>query len=226
MLFFRNFIKNIKSKQEGLRSQIENRRIFYFKLHGKINSKVVDEFEKILLNCYQAKQEILPLIINSTGGSPYFLISLYENIKKSKIKIATIVESKALSAGAFLLSCGNEGHRYMAKEAVFMIHDVWTTDAKPNLREIERLNNVVYGILENNSIKKNNFFRKMTKNSDLYLNAEQCLEYKIIDFIGVPTLKLENDLLSLSLDDSANKKGRGISSSLASISFKHFCNFD
>jgi ATP-dependent protease ClpP protease subunit len=172
MLFFRSFI--------------------CFRLNGKINSKTVSEFEEILSNCLKTKQNILPIVINSTGGCAYSLVSLYEKIKKSKIKVATIVEHKALSAAAFLLSCGNQGYRYMAKEAVVMIHDAHSADLKPDLKEIERINSVLYNILENNSNKKNNFFKNImqdNKCSDLYLNAEQCLKYKIIDFIGIPIIK-------------------------------------
>jgi ATP-dependent protease ClpP protease subunit len=194
MLFFRNFIRLAKLEQQkdstnnGLNIQIENNsRPFYFRLHGKINKKVVSEFEEILLNCSKTKQNILPIVINSTGGCAYSLISLYESIKKSKIKIATIVESKALSAGAFLLSYGNKGYRYMAKDATFMIHDVHTADSKPDLKEIERLNKVLYKTLEDKSFKD---IMQNNNCSDLYLSAEQCLEYKIIDFIGIPTLKI------------------------------------
>lgn len=178
---------------------------FYFRICGTINSEVVNEFEKTLFNCSKSKQNILPMIIDSPGGCPYSLISLYENIKKSKIKVATIVESKALSCAAILLSCGSKGNRYMAKDAVIMIHDVRTTyngktdDAKADAKETERLNDLLYKILENNSNKKDNYFKNiMQKNrySDLYLTADQCLKYKIIDFIGVPTLsvKIKYDL--------------------------------
>lgn len=170
------------------------------RIQGSINTETISEFEKVLFNCSKIDQPILPLIIDSPGGCPYSLISLYENIKKSKIKIATIVESKALSCAAILLSCGSKGYRYMSKNATIMIHDVKTTyngkteDAKADSKETERLNDLMYKILEDNCKKKNNYFKKIMQEnrySDLYLNSNECLDYGIIDAIGVPKLKVK-----------------------------------
>lgn len=173
---------------------------FYVRIQDKIDSNIVNEFEKALFNCYKSKQNILPVIIDSHGGCPYALIALYENIKKSKVKIATIVEGKALSCAAILLSCGNLGYRYMSKNATIMIHDVRTTyngktdDAKADAKETERLNNILYKILEKNCKKEEGYFfdiMKKRRYSDLYLNSKKCLSYGIIDKIGIPELKVE-----------------------------------
>lgn len=170
----------------------------YLRIQGNINSETVACFEKTLSNCSKLKQKILPLLIDSNGGCAYSLISLYENIKKSKIKIATIVESKALSCAAILLSCGHKGYRYMSPNATVMFHDVKTTyngkteDVKADAEETDRLNQLMYKILENNCLKKDNYFRKIMQNngfSDLYLSSDKCLEYNIVDHIGVPVFK-------------------------------------
>lgn len=205
MLQYKNFIRGIKSKQEGLRAEIKNisKIPFYFRLHGKINYKVVDEFKNLITICQTTNQNILPIVINSTGGSPYSLINLYKNIQKSKIKIATIVESKALSAGAFLLCFGTKGQRYMDKDAIFMLHNVRTFDNKPDLKEIKRLNLLLCKLLEKKTTLGSEQIKKIminyNKSPDFYLNAEQCLKYKIIDFIGIPTLKLKKNEYNLFL---------------------------
>lgn len=77
----------------------------------------------------------------------------------------------------------------MNKDAIIMIHNVRTFDSNPNTKEIQRLNNSLYDMLENNCDTK--IFSKImynNKHADLYLNAQMCLRYKIIDFIGMPKL--------------------------------------
>lgn len=171
----------------------------FLRIQNNINSETVASFEKSVMLCGKIKQKILPVLIDSNGGCAYALISLYENIKNSKIKIATIVESKALSCAAILLSCGHKGYRYMAPDATVMFHDVKTTysgktdDVKADAKETERLNRLMYKILDNNCCKSKNFFREIMKNnrfSDLYLNSSDCLEYNIVDHIGIPTFKM------------------------------------
>lgn len=40
-------------------------------------------------------------------------MSMVSDIKHSRIPVATIVQGKAMSCGAILFSCGEEGMRYM-----------------------------------------------------------------------------------------------------------------
>jgi hypothetical protein len=69
------------------KSNVANDPLF-IRIQDNINTDTVAEFEKVLINCYKIKQKILPVVIDSHGGCPYSLISLYEIIKKSKIKIS------------------------------------------------------------------------------------------------------------------------------------------
>lgn len=179
------------------KSNVANDPLF-LRIQNNINLDTVAEFEKVLISCYKIKQKILPVVIDSHGGCPYSLISLYEIIKKSKIKISTIVESRALSCAGVLFSCGHKGLRYMSQNSTIMIHDVKTTysgkteDAKADAKETERLNKLLYKILEENSNKNHGYFQKiMHKNgyADLYLTPQECLEFGIVDHIGIPTLR-------------------------------------
>jgi ATP-dependent Clp protease protease subunit len=167
----------------------------FIRIQNNINSDTVAFFEKTLLQCCKVKQKILPVIIDSNGGCAYALVALSEMMKNSKINIATIVESRALSCAAILLSCGHQGFRYMAKNATVMVHDIKTTyngkteDVKADAQETDRLNQLMYKVLGDNCKKDNDFFKKiMQKNNcaDLYLSADDCLKFGMIDFIGVP----------------------------------------
>ena len=123
---------------------------------------------------------------------------MFEMIKNSKIKIATIVESKAMSCGAILFSCGHKGHRYIGENATLMIHDVRTTyngkvdDIKADATEADRLNNLLWGIMAYNCEKDRDYFKKLiheNSHADLYINSKKCIEHKLADFIGIPILK-------------------------------------
>ena len=71
-------------------------------------------------------------------------MSMIAAIKASNIPVATIVQGKAMSCGAILASFGEEGLRFMDKDATMMIHDVSSyafgkiEDLKANAREAER----------------------------------------------------------------------------------------
>ena len=56
-------------------------------------------------------QSVLPIMINTHGGSVYGLFQMVDSLKASELKIVTILNGVAMSAGAFLFACGEE--RYM-----------------------------------------------------------------------------------------------------------------
>jgi len=143
-------------------------------------------------------QSIIPIVIDSSGGCVYCLFSMVDAIEKCSVPVATIVEGKALSAAAALLACGTKGHRYISKRSTVMIHDVssdgWSgksEDLKADAYETERLNNVMYDILDSGSGKDPGYFWNLVKENgraDLYLNAQDALSHGLVDSIGVPKL--------------------------------------
>lgn len=164
----------------------------------RITEDAVEKLEKAISDAHQIKQPILPVVIDSTGGCAYCLISMAEMIRRSEIKIATIVESRAMSCGAVLFSCGHEGYRYMNKQAVLMIHDLRTNysgkieDVKMDAIESERLNKIMYETMASNCGQTADFFKKMAhdnSHADLYLTADKCFEYNLTNHLKVPKLK-------------------------------------
>jgi ATP-dependent Clp protease, protease subunit len=132
----------------------------YVTLSGDITEESAKKFREDFSQAENAarrsKQEIIPIVIDSYGGSVYALLSMVDTIKNCPFTVATVVEGKAMSAGAILFSCGAEGHRYMAPNATIMIHDVssftWGKQAelKAASAEAERLNKLIYGIMAEN----------------------------------------------------------------------------
>jgi len=176
----------------------------YVTLSGEVSEESAKKFRDDLMRAEnmakKAKQEIVPVVIDSYGGDVYALLSMVDAIRNFPYKVATIVESKAMSAGAILFSCGVEGHRYVAPNATVMIHDVSSfaigkqAELKASAEESERLNKLIYGIMANNCGHDNPdfFFDMVTKKrgADWFLTAAECSKYNLANHIGIPGLKL------------------------------------
>ena len=100
----------------------------YIVFSGDFNEESAKKFRHELeiaeAHAKKSKQDIIPVVIDSYGGSVYALLSMIDAIDHCKIPIATIVEGKAMSCGAVLFTCGAEGHRYVGPHATVLIHDV------------------------------------------------------------------------------------------------------
>lgn len=155
-----------------------------------------------------AKQDIIPIVIDSYGGSIYSLMSMIDAINACKIKIATIVESKAMSAGAVLFSCGAEGYRFIGPNATVMVHCAAghaggkINEMKVDIKELDRLNSKVFKILDKNCGKPDGYFWDIIENkkhmTDWYLDAEEAVAHNIANHIGIPKInikiKMEHEL--------------------------------
>lgn len=171
----------------------------------RINEEAVTVVERAISEAYNINQKILPITIDSTGGCAYCAIAIYESIRQSKIKIATIIESRAMSCGAVIFTCGSEGFRFVGENAIVMMHDVRTTnngkidDVKSDVLETERLNNTLYKIMAKNCGKDDAYFKRMiheNSHADLYFDAGTCLVHNIANHIRVPKLvtKISHEL--------------------------------
>lgn len=145
-------------------------------------------------------QEVLPVVIDSFGGDVYALLSMVDVVKNSRLKVATIVEGKAMSCGAIFFSCGAEGYRYIGKNATVLIHDVssWSMgkveEIKMHAKEAERLNKLVYTLMANNCAVDENYYYDIVaekRGADWFLSPEECVECKLANKIGLPSFTTE-----------------------------------
>jgi ATP-dependent Clp endopeptidase proteolytic subunit ClpP len=164
---------------------------------NKFSEGASKQFAVDVSDAHNTGQKIIPIVIDSGGGCVYTLLSMIDMISRAKLPIATIVEGKAMSCGAVLASCGTAGHRYIGPKATMMIHDVssdvWgkTEDVKADAKESERLNQLLYSVLDENADKESGYFWNLVKENnraDLYLSAEQVVEHSLADTVGIPTL--------------------------------------
>lgn len=150
-----------------------------------------------------AGQEIIPVTIDSYGGSCYALMGMIDAINNCSIPIATIVESKAMSCGAILFSCGAEGHRYVGANATVMIHSVSSyamgkiEELKADVAEANRLDEHLFRLLSRNCGHKDNYFHEQLKDrmmADWFLTPEECVKQNLANKIGIPQIKVDISL--------------------------------
>lgn len=147
-----------------------------------------------------AQQEVIPIIIDSFGGEVYSLLSMIDAIDACDIPVATIVESKAMSCGAILFSCGAEGHRYMGPNATVMIHDVssmtWgkIEEMKISVAEAERLNKIVFERMSKNCGHKKSYFGDLIakkKHQDWFLDYKEAKGHNLTNHTKLPVMQVD-----------------------------------
>jgi ATP-dependent protease ClpP protease subunit len=145
----------------------------------------------------ESKQEIIPITVDTYGGDVYSLLSMVDTMKNCNVPIATIIESKAMSAGAVLASCGAEGYRYIAPNATIMIHSVRSgtpygskvEEMKIDTLESDRLNKILFAQMSKNCNKHETYFYDLLKQNDLadlYIDANSALKHNLVNHIGIP----------------------------------------
>lgn len=158
-------------------------------------------FREDFIEAHQTGQEIIPIIIDSFGGGVYSLLGMVDIIEASEKKVATIVVGKAMSCGAVLLTCGDEGLRFAAPTSTIMIHDVSMgtegkiEDVKTDAKEGERINKIIFSMMETNcGLKKGEMMkilRKENNSTDWYLTPHQARKLNMVNHIRLPRMVTE-----------------------------------
>jgi ATP-dependent Clp protease protease subunit len=166
----------------------------------RFDEAAAKEFSAAVSKAQNTGQPILPVIIDSYGGQVYSLMSMISDIKNSRIKVATIVQGKAMSCGAILFSFGAEGHRYVDPDATVMIHDVssmnWgkVEEVKASADETDRLNQKVYRMMAENCGHHKDYFLDIIHekgHADWFLEADECLKHNLANSAHIPTLRIQ-----------------------------------
>lgn len=157
----------------------------------------VEDFEEDMGRAHESGQPIIPIIIDSYGGSAYACSAMISAIEHSRIPVATIVTSKAMSAGAILFAFGTEGYRFMCPHATLMLHDIASAidgkieDMKADVKHVDYLNSKVYKRMAKHLGHEENYFLDLLqkhKHLDIHLTARQAKRHRIANILKVPTL--------------------------------------
>jgi len=129
----------------------------------------------------------LTLSISSFGGDAYAMFGIVDVMKLLPSKVNTLGVGTAQSAAATLLVAGT-GQRTITENTFVMIHQISTwlggqaDDIAVEAKHTKELQTKLYKLLASKSKKPADFWKKQTK-SNLYLPAEKCLEYGLVDVV-------------------------------------------
>ncbi len=135
---------------------------------------------------------------DSYGGGIYECMGMVERMRHCPIPVHTVVESKAMSAGAFLFGMGTQ--RYMAKNAHLMIHDAsqFLAGKAEELRamagQLSLLNKSMLRDLARHVGQPDDYFAKMIHDghhAEVFLGARSARKHKLCTRIGIPSMVTE-----------------------------------
>ena len=126
------------------------------------------------------------LFINSDGGEIFSAFTTVDRIKSSKVPIYTYVEGICASASTLISVCGNR--RFIGKNGVMLVHQLrsWCGGTHENFKDevknLELLSEKVKKVyLEHTKLNPSDL-DEMLKH-DIYLSANDCLNYGLVDEI-------------------------------------------
>ena len=166
---------------------------------NKFDEESAKKFHQEVAQAHNTGQNIIPIIIDSYGGQVYSLMSMISAIKNADLPVATIVEGKAMSCGAVLLTFGEDGLRFADPDSTIMIHDVSSgmhgkvEELKADVKETERLDEKIYTMMARNCGKKDDYFKKKVfnkKHADWFMGAEEAKRHGLVNHLRVPSLNI------------------------------------
>ena len=128
----------------------------------------------------------IQLYINSPGGSVYDGLAIYDTMKYIKPDVQTIGIGLQASMGAFLLSSGTKGKRYLLPNARVMIHQPSSgtqgkvTDQEISLREALQLKENLAKMMAKNTGQKLDKV-KADMERDYWMSANEAVKYGVAD---------------------------------------------
>jgi len=157
-------------------------------LSGEINDDMANIIVGELLFLDSQNHEDISIYINSPGGSVTAGMAIYDTMNFIKSDVSTICVGMSASMAAFLLSSGTKGKRYALPNSEVMIHQPLggasgqATEIKIVAEQILKTKDKINKLLAKNtgqSVKK----VENDTERDYYLDANEALEYGIVDKI-------------------------------------------
>ena len=155
-----------------------SRNIMY--LTGDIIEETVPYFiSRVNYLVEQNKDREILVYLNSYGGDMYSAFGVIDYMRVCDVKIGVACYGAAMSASALIL-INATGEKVMSKNSYLMFHPPWI-DEDEDIDE-EHMKDLKTKILENlveQSNQKKMFWNNKL-NDNYYMNAKQCLEYRLI----------------------------------------------
>jgi ATP-dependent Clp protease, protease subunit len=150
--------------------------------------------QMLFLEAEDDKKDII-FYINSPGGSVYDGMAIYDTMQYVKCDVQTIGVGLQASMGAFLLSSGTKGKRFVLPNSKVLIHQPSSgmrgvvTDMEITLKETLGLKKRLNEILAQNTGQKLSKI-ELDVERDYWMTADEALKYGLVDKV-IKTNKLK-----------------------------------
>lgn len=156
-------------------------------LAGPINDDVANTIiaQLLFLESEDPKKDI-SLYINSPGGSASATLAMIDTINHISPDVSTLCVGMAASGGAWLLSAGKKGKRFILPNAEVMIHqplggaEGQATDIEISAKHILKLRDRLNKIMSENTGKSENQIQKDVER-DFFMSSDEAVKYGIVD---------------------------------------------
>ncbi len=145
------------------------------------------------LKLYQIESDAeIEFLISSPGGVAADMFAIYDfmRITRKAAPISTYGVGKVMSAAVLLLAAGSKGHRKVGKNCRIMIHSIIAGssgamhDLKNEMKEIQKIQDMyIDALAKETKLTKKKLKDLFAKNVNVYLSAEEAVEYGIADII-------------------------------------------
>ena len=177
-------------------SSNESRTIHLYGEVGEENCKnLISALYYLKSNVTPPEEEPIPpidVLISTEGGSVQEMFSVYDSIRdiRSEVEIKTYGIGKVMSAGILLLACGTNGSRKVGRNCRLMLHAVSggqfgsLKELEVDLREVRWYENqFIKSLASESKLKESEIKEIFDRKTDTYFDAEQALEWGIVDEI-------------------------------------------
>lgn len=184
-----NVLENLLKPSNPIRVE-HNHIYFYSEVDRDSIRELIEGLREAEEFCLKTKRQMnlkkvpIYLHINSYGGCIFSALNAIDYIESCKVPIYTIIEGSTASAGTLISVCGKK--RFIRPNAHMLIHQL-SSECWGKMSEIEdEVSNLKALMVKLKSIYKNhtgipkNELKRLLKH-DLWLNAEQSIEYGLVD---------------------------------------------
>ncbi len=164
---------------------LEYRIIF---ISGEIDDNLSNTVIAELLYLDSISNDDIYIYINSVGGSVSSGLSIYDTMNIIKSDVCTVGIGLCASMGAFLLSSGCNGKRFILENTEVMIHQV-SSGFEGQTDNIKLMSDRIFVLQKRlNKILSKNTHKNLKKiendiKHDYYMDSTQAIEYGIVDEI-------------------------------------------
>lgn len=172
---------------------VENQIYFY----GDIDENNMLDLNKVLVEVDMRLQhtnvmlgggvdQIVHLHLNTFGGSIFAAFSTVDTIRNLKSKVYTYIDGSVASAGTLISTAGHK--RFMGKHAHFLIHQLSSgvygkfSEMEDEIFNCDNLMKLLKDYYKKNTKIPMKKLEELLKR-DIWLRAEECLDYGVIDEI-------------------------------------------